>query len=246
MTLTQDRLQQRLNPRPMRFYETAGSTNDLARDWLRAGGPEGAVVIADEQVAGRGRRGHGWHTPPGAALALSVILRPAVDHLPRLSLLGALAIAELCEQLGAPEVGIKWPNDVQIGGLKVSGVLPEAEWDGSRLLGVVLGMGLNVRVDFRGSELEGRAISLEDALGRRLDRTHLVGDLLERVDDWYACLGSTLFYDAWKTRLATIGHPVRIGELEGVAESVDEEGVLWVRDGAGRLHRVLAGDMVMR
>jgi BirA family transcriptional regulator, biotin operon repressor / biotin---[acetyl-CoA-carboxylase] ligase len=245
VTLTDDHLQTLLRPRAVRFYERAGSTNDLAREWLRAGAPDGAVVVADEQVAGRGRRGRAWQTPPGAALAVSLILRPPPDLLPRLSMLGALAAAELAEQTGARAVGIKWPNDVQIGGLKLAGVLPEAEWDGSHLLGAVLGIGVNVRIDFRGTELEGQAISLEWAAGARLDRAELVRDLLARVDGWYARLDSAALFEAWQRRLSMIGRIITVGEVQGVAESVDETGALLVRDAQGSLRRVIAGDLVM-
>lgn len=245
MTLSKERLEKLLAHRPLRFYEQAGSTNDLAREWLRADAPDGAVVIADEQVSGRGRQGRTWHTPPGVALAVSVILHPAADHLPHLSMLGALAIAELCEQVGATNVAIKWPNDVQINGLKVSGVLPEAEWDGSRLTGAVLGMGVNVRVDFRHTELENKAISLENAAGRHLDRAELIAMLLERVDDWYGRLNTSQLFKAWQAHLSTPGQIVTIGDVHGLAEGVDAQGALLVRDAAGKLERVVAGDLVM-
>lgn len=245
MTLSAERLHLLLAPRPVRYYPQAGSTNDLAREWLRHDGPTGAVVIADEQTTGRGRKGRGWHNPPGVALAVSVILKPTPDLLPRLSMLGALAIAELAEAAGARNVGIKWPNDVQITGLKVSGVLPEAEWDGGQLIGAVLGMGINVRTDFSGTELADKAVSLETAVGHRLDRGELVQTLLARIDDWYRQLDSPALMATWRQRLVTLGRPVCIGDVEGVAEAVDEQGALLVRDQTGHLQRVVAGDLVM-
>lgn len=244
VTLSDERLQGLLAPRAVRYYVQAGSTNDIAREWLRNGGSDGAVVIADEQISGRGRQGRVWHTPPGVALAVSVILRPPGDWLPHLSMLGALAVLETAAQAGAADVGIKWPNDVQIGGRKVSGVLPEAEWDGDRLLGAVLGIGVNVRTDFRGTELEATAISLETAVGRRLDRAELARDLLARIDFWYGQLGSDALFDVWKGRLTTLGQPVTINDVQGVAEGVDAQGALLVRDVNGILQRVVAGDLV--
>lgn len=244
MTLSDEHLQRLLAPRPVRFYAQAGSTNDLARDWLRAGAPDGAVVTADEQISGRGRQGRVWHTPPGVALAVSVILRPPADWLPRLSMLGALAVLETAAQAGAADVGIKWPNDVQIAGRKVSGVLPEAEWDGDRLLGAVLGIGVNVRTDFRGTELEASATSLEAAVGRRLDRAVLLRDLLARLDFWYARLASDVLFETWKRHLSTIGQAVTVSDIQGIAEDVDDQGALLVRDHLGGLQRVVAGDLV--
>lgn len=243
MTLSDEHLQTLLAPRAVRFYKQAGSTNDIAREWLREGAPDGAVVIADEQISGRGRQGRVWHTPPGVALALTVVLHPPAEWLPRLSMLGALAVAELAEGIGARSVGIKWPNDVQLNGRKVSGVLPEAEWDGNRLLGAVLGIGVNVRVDFRGTELEATATSLETIAKHRLDRAELAKDLLARIDFWYCRLDTDALFDAWKERLSTIGQAVTINAVQGVAEAVDEHGILLVRDAQGTLQRVVAGDL---
>jgi len=249
MRLTAEHICLALSPRAARFYQQADSTNEIALAWLREGAITGSVVIADEQLKGRGRKGRTWHTPPGVALAVSVILHPAPESLNRVSMLGALVISELVENLGIANVGIKWPNDVQINGLKVSGVLPENEWDGDKLLGVVLGMGLNVRVNFAGTELENTAISVESALGKPVDRLDLLANLLTRVDHWNARLGSAELLDAWKSRLTTIGQRVTVNNVDstvhGAAEGVDEQGALLVRDQQGVLHRVIAGDIAL-
>jgi BirA family biotin operon repressor/biotin-[acetyl-CoA-carboxylase] ligase len=249
MTLTQERLHIVLAPRAFQFYAQADSTNDLAMAWLKQGAPDGAVVIADEQLKGRGRMGRTWYTPPGVALAVSVILHPAVDALSQVSMLGALAIAELCDHLGLSDVGIKWPNDVQVNHLKVSGVLPEVVWEGTSLKGVVLGMGINVHVDFSNTELAQTAINLESALGHSLDRTELLAYLLNRVDYWTGQLGSYVLYTAWKSRLNMLGSFVNVSNtdvtLQGVAQDVDEQGALLVRTPDGELNRVIAGDIVM-
>jgi BirA family biotin operon repressor/biotin-[acetyl-CoA-carboxylase] ligase len=239
-------LSEALAPRPVRFYQQVDSTNNLARAWLRDGAVPGAAVIADAQTRGRGRRGHGWVTPPGEAIAISVILKPKNDDLMRLSMLGALAIAEMAQAIGLDAVGIKWPNDVLISGRKVSGVLPEAEWQGDRLLGAVLGIGINVRVNFTGTELADKAISLETATGRPLDRVELLKLLLERMDYWFRRLDSDALLDRWKVLLLTIGQDVRVEALVGRAEAVDEVGALMVRSHDGQLHRVVAGDLVSR
>ena len=247
MTLTKDRLETALAPRTVRYFERVGSTNDIALAWLQAGADTGSVVVADEQIRGRGRQGHVWHTPPGVALAVSVILHPPPDSLPRISMLGALAIAEVCEHLGLNAIGIKWPNDVQVNGRKISGVLPEAVWDGEQLTGVVLGMGVNVRTDFSGTGLENLATSIEAELGQPVDRTEILVKLLARVDDWAQRLGTIDLLAAWKTRLTTLGQPIQRktekGTVSGFAESVDEIGALLVRQADGTLSRIVAGDI---
>ena len=127
MTLSLERLQASLD-RCFRYHESVDSTNDLAKDWLLAGAPAGAVVIADEQRRGRGRQGRLWHTPAGVALALSVVLRPAEEEVAAVNMIGALSVHDLAKGLGCEEVGIKWPNDVQARGKKLSGVLTENVW----------------------------------------------------------------------------------------------------------------------
>jgi BirA family transcriptional regulator, biotin operon repressor / biotin---[acetyl-CoA-carboxylase] ligase len=235
-----------LAPRPVRYFESIGSTNDEARNWLREGAPADAVVIADQQTKGRGRMGRVWQTPPGAALAVSVILHTPVEQLHQVSMIGALAISDVALGLGLSEVSIKWPNDVLVNGRKVSGVLPESHWDGDKLLGVVLGMGINVSVDFTGTELEDKAISLETAIGKALNRLDLLANLLTAVDQWQA---SPALFDTWKRRLVTLGQIVAVntpnGTLHGLAETVDEHGVLILHNDQGELQRVIAGDIAL-
>jgi BirA family biotin operon repressor/biotin-[acetyl-CoA-carboxylase] ligase len=245
MTLTADAVYRALGPRPVRFYERADSTNDLALDWLREGAATGSLVIADEQVKGRGRLGRTWYTPPGTALILSVILRPSALHLPQMTMLGGVALTDTLNHLGAPDVGIKWPNDVQLNGRKVSGILPEAVWEGDKLVGVVLGMGVNVRIDFSGSELAQTAISIEPALGRMVNRLDVLADLLSRIDYWYGRLDTV--FAAWKSRLNMLGKLVTVQNamISGWAENVDEQGALLVKDAKGQSHRVVAGDVAL-
>jgi BirA family transcriptional regulator, biotin operon repressor / biotin---[acetyl-CoA-carboxylase] ligase len=247
--LTAQRVENALAPRPAQFYEQVESTNDLALEWLRQGAGSGAVVVADEQIKGRGRKGRTWYTPPGTALILSVILRPALEQLPQLTMLGALAISDMLVHLGIHDVGIKWPNDVQIGGRKVTGILPEAVWKGNKVEGAVLGMGVNVRIEFSGTELADKAISIEPALGRAVDRLDLLVYLLTRIDYWAAKLGTQALIGAWRERLTTLGQIITVNSadqvIHGLAESVDDEGALMVKGDDGSVHRVIAGDIAL-
>lgn len=244
MTLSHERLETVLTV-PYRYFETITSTNDHAKQWLSDGAIDMSVVIADEQRTGRGRKGRTWYTPPGVALAVSIIMRdtePTVAM--HSSMIGALAVAELCDEVDTKNVGIKWPNDVQIAGKKVSGILPEAVWQGDELLGVVLGIGVNVRVPFEG-ELATTATSLETACACRLDRLQLVAMLVERVVHW-ANQPSVALLTAWQARLTTLGQRVASDEATGVARSVDAAGALIVEDlDTGATHRIVAGDLTI-
>lgn len=244
MTLSQKLLEQRLT-RPFKYFDQVESTNDVAKDWLAAGAPEGAVVIANEQTRGRGRKGRAWWMPPDTALALSLILQPASALLPRLNMVAALSVYDLVCDFGSADVGIKWPNDLQVNGLKLSGVLPEAVWEAGRLRGAILGIGLNVRLDFSGSELRHAAVSLEDLVKRRLDRCELIDLLLRRIDYWYARIASPALFSTWKSRLNTLQQPVTVDGLMGLALDVTADGALLIRDEDGNIHQTRAGDLLM-
>ncbi len=241
--LSQAILQSTLGHHPFVYHDSVDSTNDLAMNWLKEGASQGAVVIADEQRRGRGRLGRAWHTPKGVALALSVVLKPPTAFVGRVSVLGALCVAETCEQLGILGVGIKWPNDVQINGRKVCGILPEAVWQDGILQGVVLGMGLNVRVVFDDT-LAQTAISLEDVTATPVNRAEVTAMLINRLMFWAERIGNDALFEAWKTRLNTLGQRVRVNDLEGVAIGVDGDGALLLETANGQ-ERVIAGDIYM-
>ncbi len=243
LTLTKDKLRSALLGRPFRYYPALASTNDEALAWLQDGAEEGSLVISDHQTSGRGRQGRGWYTPPASALTLSIILRCSVDAAQQSTMLAAVAVYELLDELGISEIGIKWPNDVQIGPYKVCGILPEALWNGEEFSGVVLGIGLNVRADFVQTPLAKTAISLETASQFSYDRCDLLRRLLAITDCWRPHLGSATLFRAWRARLNSLGRPVKIGELSGIASAVDESGALWLDLPEGRQERILAGTL---
>lgn len=244
MTLSQKLLEEYLT-RPFKYFERVDSSNDEALAWLEAGAPEGAVVIANEQTRGRGRRGRHWHTPPNVALALSLILKPDSAFLPRLNMVAALGVYDLARECGCEVVGIKWPNDVQVNGLKVSGVLPEAIWEAGELRGAILGIGVNVRLDFSGTEMRDSAISLEDVVRMRLNRAELIATLLRRIDHWYCRIASPALVSTWKSRLTTLGQRVSVNDVKGVALDVDADGALLIRDDKGQIHHTDAADLII-
>lgn len=238
-------LNQRLS-RPFQYYDRISSTQDIALKWLEQGAPQGAVVIADEQLNGRGRQGRTWYTPPHTAIALSLILKPIPDAVHQITMLGALAIYDAITQLTPDKnaVTIKWANDVKLHGGKISGILPEALWQGDKLQGVALGMGLNVRVDFSRTDIDQPTANLEQVLGYPINRIDLLVILLECLDFWMPQLGTNTLFETWAMRLETIGQPVQINHVKGVAEAVKPDGSLSVRDADGTIHQVIAGDIM--
>lgn len=247
MDLSEARLRQALGTRAFQYFAEVGSSNDAGLAWLADGASAGSVVVADEQMKGRGRLERAWYAPAGTALMFSYLLRPNADELPYVSMMGALAVCEVAEAFGA-QVGIKWANDVQIGGRKLSGVLPEAAWRGDTLSGVVLGIGINARIDFTETPFAETAISLETVVGQ-INRAELLARLLERLDYWSGRLASDELFEAWQVRLNMIGRQVSIngvaGVVQGTAEMVDRQGGLHVRGDDGVLRRVIAGDIAL-
>jgi len=161
--------------RPYTYRECCETTQELVR-----GLPEGAVAAAEEQTAGRGRRGRGWTSPPGAGLLFSLSLRPErpPEELAPLSLVLAEAVATAC----GPDAAVRWPNDVMIGGRKLAGVLPELR-DGQ----VIAGIGINVNL--RAEDLPPAArvppTSLLLERGQVVDRARLLADVLAEIERRY-------------------------------------------------------------
>jgi BirA family biotin operon repressor/biotin-[acetyl-CoA-carboxylase] ligase len=245
--LSQALLLKALSPRPCQFYPKIDSTNERGLTLVAEGAPNGSIVVADEQTAGRGRLGRSWYAPAGTALMFSYVLHPNANALTYVGMMGALAVCEAVDSFGT-RASIKWPNDVQINGRKLCGVLPEASWQATSLRGVALGIGVNVRVDFETTPFVGTAISLEDVAGK-VDRIELLTRLLERLDYWTARLSSDALFQAWGGRLNMLGRRVRVtdtsGTLAGIAETVDRQGALLVRDDKGVLRRMIAGDIAL-
>ncbi len=203
----------------IRYFERLGSTNDEAARWVLHDAPDLALVVADEQTAGKGRLGRKWITPSGAALAFSLVLRPEVETaavLPRCSALGALAVCEALKELYALKPEIKWPNDVLLDRRKVAGILAETTWSGEEASSLVLGIGINVapasisEAALPKSLLLFPAACIEEFLDRPADRQQLLRLVLERLVAWRPRLALQEFLDAWEARLAFQGEWVQV------------------------------------
>ncbi|MCX5821504.1 MAG: biotin--[acetyl-CoA-carboxylase] ligase [Deltaproteobacteria bacterium] len=236
----------------LHYRETVDSTNRVALRLAREGAAEGTVILADRQTAGRGRLNRVWQSPPGCNLYLSVILRPAVappDASP-ITLLAGVAVAEAIESVCSAGVGIKWPNDVQIRGRKVCGILTEMRTAGGEGA-VIVGIGLNMNIrkgDFDPGHCD-TATSLREETGRDHSREDMVVLLCERLDLWYEIFlhaGFAPVREGWLVRSEMAGKHVRIlfrDEVqEGVVEGIDRDGALLIADRRGEVRRITAGD----
>jgi BirA family biotin operon repressor/biotin-[acetyl-CoA-carboxylase] ligase len=245
------------------LLQRAGSTNDVAKDLAAHGAPEGTVVVADEQTAGRGRMGRRWLAPPGTCLLCSLLFRPSLPpgQAARLTMLCSLAAADAIEQLTGLHVDLKWPNDLIIQSplsnlrspnwKKLAGALTETGVAGERPEFVIVGIGINVNVlPQELPALAADATSILAETGQATDRTALLAGLLAGVERRYRALhAGTSPHREWAARLATLGQTVQVTMpdeiLTGVAESVDEDGALLLRTPGGRLYCLLAGDATL-
>jgi BirA family transcriptional regulator, biotin operon repressor / biotin---[acetyl-CoA-carboxylase] ligase len=171
---------------PLLAFASVDSTQVVARRLAAAGTPEGTLVVADHQEAGRGQRGRSWLAPPGRALLFSCVLRPAVSpaRWPSLTLAAARAVADGVDDVAAVRPRVKWPNDVLVGERKLAGVLAEAVVGPASF--VVLGIGINIaqRDEEWPSELTGRAVSLGE-LGVAVTREAVLTAVLRRLRGAY-------------------------------------------------------------
>ena len=223
---------------PLRAYGTVASTQTVARSWAAGGAPEGAIILADYQTAGRGQHGRTWSAPPGTSLMFSVVLRPRlpVARWPEIPLAVGCAIAETVESVGPVTARLKWPNDVVVDGRKVAGVL--AEGVASEPPVVVLGIGVNVsqRETDWPPHLAGAAASLA-ARGAPVSRETLLQTLLARLALWYGVLldeGFEPVHGAWRRR-GLLGTRVPLPDGEGTTVDLGPRGELVVRRDDGRL-----------
>lgn len=230
--------------------EQTGSTNDDAADAARCGAPEGTLLWARRQTAGRGRRGRAWASPDGN-LHISIVLRPEAPpaRAGEVAFVAALAAADACAALApAAEIRCKWPNDVLAGNRKVGGLLIESSIAADRLEWLVAGIGLNLaahpeHVEFPATHLAvhaGRAIAVEEGLAA------LAGAFAGRYRLWRE-QGFAPVRAAWLERAAGLGEPIRVRlettELTGTFSGIEADGALMLTLPDGTSRRVTAGDV---
>jgi BirA family biotin operon repressor/biotin-[acetyl-CoA-carboxylase] ligase len=249
------RLATRRMGRVLRHLPQTDSTNREAARWAEEGAPEGALVVADFQTAGRGRLGRSWHGRPGESLLLSLVLRPRVPaaRAPLVTFVAASALADAVSGWVDPgRIEIKWPNDVLIDGRKTAGILLEGRTEGGGVGYVVLGVGVNVTGDTAGmpEEIRGTAAVLASAARRAPDRLELLCRFLEALEELYDRFVSEGFeavrprWDRW-FRMA--GREVRVsggGRMrEGRVLGLADDGALELATAAGGIERIHAGDI---
>ena len=214
-------------------------------------------MIADEQTAGRGRSGRHWVTPPGTAIAFTLLLKPDIppSRISMVTLVMGLAVCSAIRRLTGLDAGIKWPNDVVIDGRKVCGILTEmsAEMDGVHY--IVIGTGINTNLTSFPDEIKDVATSLQIQLGHPVDRAEVLVEVIELFEEYYEKFEKdgdlSSLQDIYNEALLNRGRKVRVldpkGEYTGRALGIDPEGKLLVeRDDDGETVKVWSGEVSVR
>ena len=232
--------------RDIEYHASIDSTQTRARALVTDGSGPG-IVVTDEQRAGHGTHGRAWHAAAGTSLLASWVIRPAPVAPGLFAALSGVAIARAFDALGTTGAHLKWPNDVELAGKKVSGALAHGSSDGSGGL-LVIGIGVNVhqRTEDFPAELRATATSLAIA-GRPADRLALLARITAELDRLEDAGERTRAMAEWRERCSLIGKRVEVRAagrepLSGIASAIDDEGALVVRTAAG-VERVIAGDV---
>jgi BirA family biotin operon repressor/biotin-[acetyl-CoA-carboxylase] ligase len=238
----------------IRFFNKTESTNNIAFNLASHGAPEGTVVIADHQTRGKGRMNRVWQSPPRCNLYTSIILRPhtAPANTAQIPLMAGVAAAEVLSRYCPSHVALKWPNDVQIKGKKVCGILTEMKAsEGPRVNFAIVGIGININMNIEDFDESFRELStsLKEETGGVVSRSDVAVELYEHFEKWHRIWirkGFTPIKEAWLSYSRMIGKQAQVvfqGDVKtGEVIGIDEYGALILQDEKGKLKRIMAGD----
>jgi BirA family biotin operon repressor/biotin-[acetyl-CoA-carboxylase] ligase len=242
--------------RDIRVFEETTSTNDVVEKLARDGVKEGVAVFAESQTKGRGRLGRKWISPARKGLWFSILLRPRLrpQMATQLTVASATALRRAIKLQTGLTPEIKWPNDILLGGKKVSGILTEMSAELDQVRYIILGIGVDVNLAAQEfpADLRKIATSLRIETGRPVSRAELAVHLLRELDRDYAkiCAGEfTAVADEWESHCTTIGREVTVQlgarQVRGCVESLDDDGALLLRSEHGHLERIIGGDVTL-
>ncbi|MCL0094528.1 biotin--[acetyl-CoA-carboxylase] ligase [Dehalococcoidales bacterium] len=242
--------------RSIYYYQTIDSTNSLAKKLAQEGAVEGSLVVAEEQVAGRGRCGRCWVSPKGVNILASIILRPNIlpHQMPQLAILGAISVADSIGKKTGLNTELRWPNEILVNNKRVGGILTEFGAELDRVDFVILGIGINVNFDLAEfPELAGEATSLWMETGVKVSRIELLQILLEQIENNYTLLTEGKFHQLWQRwnslcwgRDKWVQVASTEGKESGILKGMDESGCLILARVDGERRIAMSGDVSLR
>lgn len=236
--------------RKIYYFDSLSSTMDIAFQLGVKGCSEGTLVLAETQTKGRGRLGREWTSPKYKGIYLSLVLKPKISphQTPLLTLISAVGLAEAVRDKTGITPQIKWPNDIMIEEKKLGGILTELNAEADLSHFVIIGIGLNVNNDKR--SLPVGATSIKEQNKTDTDRIELLQEILRRIERHYLAFqkkGAAAIIDKWREWSVSLGRRVKVsssrGYIEGQALDIDSDGGLLVRNDAGLIQKVMAGEI---
>ncbi|WP_180968252.1 biotin--[acetyl-CoA-carboxylase] ligase [Cytobacillus massiliigabonensis] len=234
--------------------DVVDSTQKVAQRLVFEGASEGTIIIAEEQLSGRGRMDRKWHSPKYTGIWMSVILRPNLPpaKAPQLTLITAVAVVQAIEEMTGMTPEIKWPNDILLNGKKVTGILTEMQADADRIHSIIIGIGINVNQQLEDypEDLKPIATSLAIEYGQKLERAELIKLLLVKLEKLYTIYLDQGFFPIkllWESYAISIGKNITArtitGAISGQALGITDDGVLMIEDSHGTVHHVYSADI---
>lgn len=221
------------------YFDEIDSTNIKAKELAEQGYPNGTLVVADQQVSGRGRRGRSWESPSGIGIFMTLMLKPEINpnNASMLTLVAALAVAKAIKEVTGLDAQIKWPNDIVINGKKICGILTEMSAQFDYINHIVIGIGINVHNEVFSDEIAHMASSLLlESQGKKFRRAEIIEKILEYFEEYYEIYLETEDLTAltgeYNKILVNMNKPVRVldpkDEFEGKAMGITAKGELIV------------------
>ncbi|MBR9936778.1 biotin--[acetyl-CoA-carboxylase] ligase [Oscillospiraceae bacterium Marseille-Q3528] len=242
--------------RSLQVHDVTDSTNVRAKQQAEEGAPEGHLVMADMQSAGRGSRGRSWDSPRGTGIFMSLVLRPQLmpQQAAMVTLTAAYSIVSVLREDYGVAAGIKWPNDVVLNRKKLVGILTEMSAEPDLIHYIVTGIGINVNMKEFPEELSDKATSLWMETGKIYSRAELAARILNRLEpvyETYVRTGDLAFLqDSYNELLINRGQEVRVigreAEFSGIAEGIGADGGLKIRREDGQVQTVYSGEVSVR
>lgn len=256
----QNELESRMDTRwaghPVTYYEVIGSTNLQAKLDAENGAPHGALVVANTQTAGRGRRGRTWSSPPKTNAYFTLILKPdlAPEKASMLTPVMAMAVVEGIRRTCQVQAMIKWPNDVVIDAKKICGILAEMSLEQDFIHYLVIGVGINVGLQEFPPAVAPTASCLQEICGHSVHRAELVVDVMRAFEEYYEVFlergDLSGLMDQYNSLLVNNGREVRVldpkGEFQGMSQGINALGELRVKREDGSETLVYAGEVSVR
>lgn len=238
------------------YIEETGSTNVDVKKLAEAGAPQGTIVVADCQNAGKGRRGRSWNSPSGTSISFSILLKPQMEpnQAPMITLLMAMAVAKAVQETCGLEAQIKWPNDVVVNQKKICGILTEMTMEADYIHYVIVGTGINVNQDQIPEELKTSATSLYLEKGRKVLRADVLVQVIDNFEEYYESFleqgDLSALWNEYNDMLVSMDKEVRVldpkGEYSGISRGINKKGELLVELENHQITPVYAGEVSVR